>query len=86
MLRTVNCARTELLENFGVLKLGSSKKSLENVDKMSSFCDPLTSICGVCKDSVTMSGKILQSRLQNMSVIEIVGAIQIHRADYLNEV
>ena len=82
----MNCARTELLENFGVLKLGSSKKSLENVDKMSSFCDPLTSNCGVRKYSVTMSGEIQQSLLPNMSVIELIGAIQIHVADYLNEV
>ena len=82
----VNCTRTELLENFGVLKLGSSKKSLKNVDKMQSFCDSLTSNYGVRKDSVTVSRKIPQSFLQNMNVFEIIGAILTHWADYLNEV
>ena len=82
----VNCTRTELLENFGVLKLGSSKKSLKNVDKMQSFCDSLTSNYGVRKDSVTVSRKIPQSFLQNMDVFEIIGAILTHWADYLNEV
>ena len=82
----VNCTRTELLENFGVLKLGSSKKSLKNVDKMQSFCDSLTSNYGVRKDSVTVSRKIPKSFLQNMNVFEIIGAILTHWADYLNEV
>ena len=82
----VNCTRTELLENFGVLKLGSSKKSLKNVDKMQSFCDSLTSNYGVRKDSVTVSRKIPQTFLQNMNVFEIIGAILTHWADYLNEV
>ena len=82
----VNCTRKELLENFGVLKLGSSKKSLKNVDKMQSFCDSLTSNYGVSKDSVTVSRKIPQSFLQNMNVFEIIGAILTHWADYLNEV
>ena len=82
----VNCTRTELLENFGVLKLGSSKKSLKNVDKMQSFCDSLTSNYGVRKDSVTVSRKIPQSFLQNMNVFEIIGTILTHWADYLNEV
>ena len=83
----VNCTRTELLENFGVLKLGSSKKkSLKNVDKMQSFCDSLTSNYGVRKDSVTVSRKIPQSFLQNMNVFEIIGAILTPWADYLNEV
>ena len=82
----VNCTRTELLENFGVLKLGSSKKSLKNVDKMQSFCDSLTSNYGVRKDSVTVSRKIPQSFLQNMNIFEIIGAILTHWADYLNEV
>ena len=82
----VNCTRIELLENFGVLKLGSSKKSLKNVDKMQSFCDSLTSNYGVRKDSVTVSRKIPQSFLQNMNVFEIIGAILTHWADYLNEV
>ena len=82
----VNCTRTELLENFGVLKLGSSKKSLKNVDKMQSFCDSLTSNYGFRKDSVTVSRKIPQSFLQNMNVFEIIGAILTHWADYLHEV
>ena len=62
---TCDCPVTELWS----AKIEIIEKKLENVDKMSSFCDPLTNNYGIRKDSVTMSRKIPQSLLQNIGLI-----------------